>query len=130
MERFKKFAHRQFKSLNKHLEGYKDKKDPELVHKIRVDIKKIKAILSVINDCLKGFRAHKNFIPFRTIFRRAGEIRDPEVLTALLLEYGIPDVHDSMIDQNGDKVIVRFCQDVPLFTNSANKQWKRIYRNF
>ncbi len=123
---FKKFAHSQFRSLTEHLENYRDKKETELLHKIRVDIKKIKALLLATNACVKGFRAHKNFIPFRTIFRRAGEIREPEILTRLLLEYGIPGVHDPKIDQGNEKLITSFCNDVPLFIGIVNEQWHTL----
>jgi len=51
MKRFKKFAHKQFQALKAHLQAYDGNPDPEVVHEIRVDIKKIKAVLQVIASC-------------------------------------------------------------------------------
>ncbi|MBI1767172.1 MAG: CHAD domain-containing protein [Bacteroidetes bacterium] len=130
MGRFKKFANHQFKSLVEHLEDYRNKKDQELLHKIRVDIKKIKAILLLTNDRVKGFNGHKNFIPFRTIFRRAGGIREPEVLSSLLLAYNIPGVHDQSIDGNGEKLAISFSNDVHSFIDIVNKQWQKLESAF
>lgn len=130
MGRFKKFANRQFKSLVEHLENYRNKKDLEILHKIRVDIKKIKAILFLTNDRLKGFKGHKNFIPFRNIFRRAGEIREPEVLSGLLLTYNIPGVHDQCIEANSEKLAASFSNDVPSFVEAVNKQWLKLKSAF
>lgn len=130
MGRFKKYANHQFKSLVEHLESYREKKDLELLHKIRVDIKKIKAILLLTNDRVKGFKGHKSFIPFRTIFRRAGEIREPEVLTSLLLAYNIPGIHDQSIDRSSEKLALSFSNDVPSFTTIVNKQWLKLKSHF
>lgn len=115
MRRFEKFAQQHFNSLNEHLEAYGSNKDSETLHKIRVDIKKIKSILVFANDQVKGFRAHKNYIPFRNIFRRAGEIREPEVVSRLLLAHNITGVYDQRIDGNSSDLVERFCEDIPAF---------------
>jgi len=126
MRRFEKFAWQHFNSLNEHLEAYGDKKESEALHKIRVDIKKIKSILVFANDQVKGFRAHKNYIPFRNIFRRAGEIREPEVVSRLLLAHNITGVHDQSIDGNSSDLVERFCEDIPAFIYAVNKQWTKL----
>lgn len=126
MSRFTKFAKQQFHSLNKHLGDYRDKKEPGALHQIRVDIKKIKSILLLVNDRVRGFRAHKNYIPFRNIFRRAGEIREPEVISGLLLAHNIAGVHDKSIDGNNTELVSKFCADIPASIDAVNKQWTKL----
>ena len=84
LKQFEKFAHRQFKSLISHLKKFRDHKKPEMLHQMLVDIKKIKAILGLINASKKRFKAHKNFIPLRNISRKAAEIRDRKIHVRLL----------------------------------------------
>lgn len=126
MASLKKIAQQHFSSLNKHLENYAEKRESENLHKIRVDIKKIKAILNFVNDRVNGFKAHKNYLPFRKIFRRAGEIREPQVLSGLLLTYNIPGVHDQTIEESSENLIEAFCEDIPSFIDSVNKQWLKL----
>lgn len=126
MSRFEKLGQQQFSALVEHLERFMQKKELEDLHKIRVNIKKIKAILLFVNDRVKGFRAHKNYIPLRTIFRRAGEIREPEVVSGLLLAHNIPGVHDKKLDGNREKIVESFCEDIPSFIYAANEQWGRL----
>ena len=113
MKRFEKFAQSQFKSLIKHLKNYYSSHESETLHQVRVDIKKLKAILRLINDCKKGFKAHKNFIPFRAIFRRADDIREPEVITGLLLKYQMDGIKDDLILTNGRHSANAFESDIP-----------------
>ena len=130
MAAVKKLAKKHFKSLIDHLQAYQEESHPETLHKIRVDIKKIKSILQLTNEVVKGFKAHKNFIPFRTLFRRAGEIREPEIINGLLLRYNIPRAHDKLIAINGKELIIRFLNDVPFFISMVNEKWKRLKADF
>jgi len=110
MKRFKKFASKQFKALKKHLKAFTESHDKELLHEVRVDIKKIKAMIQVIDDSEKKFKAHKQFLPFRNIFRKADAIRQSAVLASLLEKYpeearitpppaqGSPEIFESQVD--------------------------------
>ena len=124
MKRFEKFAHRQFKSLIRHLEKYRDKKKPETLHKIRVDIKKIKAILGVVNASEKRFKAHKNFIPLRSISRKAAEIRDREIHAQLLLKHKMDDTRPRQANVN--KLIISFKANIPSFIKTAKRKRNKL----
>ena len=89
MKRLEEYTQSEIKSLINHLRDYGRHGKPNALHKIRVDIKKIKAILAVLNGSLKRFKAHKNFIPLRSIFRKAGSIREPDVLAQMLKQYKV-----------------------------------------
>lgn len=91
-----KYARKRFELLIRHLKKYGQSRDLELLHEMRLEIKKIKALLNLTEFSVKGFNGHKHFKPIRTIFREAGKIREPEVLYQLLLRYGIDDVGNSL----------------------------------
>lgn len=87
MKRLKKIAYKPFRALTEHLKTVPVSHDTETLHQVRIDIKKIKAVLNLIHDSRKKFRNHKRFLPFRTIFRTADAIRQSEVLASLLTKY-------------------------------------------
>src|SRR5882672_8068588 len=87
MKRLKKFASKPFRALAAHLKTVPANHDTETLHQIRIDIKKIKAVLKLTHDSRKKFRSHKYFLPFRSIFRKADAIRQSEVLASLLTKY-------------------------------------------
>jgi CHAD domain-containing protein len=122
------FAKKQFKKLIDDLESYHHLQDPEVLHQIRVEIKKIKTLLNLINYCVKKFKGHQHFIPFRTIFRRAGEIRQPLVFYKLLLMYQIEGVRDAQVPKSKklDKLSIAFKKDVPLFIESVKRKRKEL----
>jgi CHAD domain-containing protein len=126
MKHFKTFAQRQFRSLVKHLKKYRGSRETETLHQIRVDIKKIKAILAVINDSNKGFRAHKNFIPFREIFRGAGAIRETDVLARLLVRYQLGTINGGSIPKNEKTLMIAFESDIPRFVKTVKRRMKKL----
>jgi CHAD domain-containing protein len=97
MKRLTTYTTKRFKNLTLQLKSYAHIQDPEVLHEIRVEVKKIKVVLNLIGFSVKKFNAHKHFIPFRTIFRQAGKIREPEVLYKLLLKCKIEGVKDAQL---------------------------------
>jgi CHAD domain-containing protein len=126
VKRFEEYCHSWIKSLISHLKDYNRQGKPETLHQIRVDIKKIKAILAVINSCVKGFKAHKNFIPFRNIFRKAGRIREREVLARLLLQYKVGETVDVLMPGNAKRNIASFRSGIPRMIDLVKKSAVRL----
>jgi CHAD domain-containing protein len=126
VKRFEKFAHRQFKSLISDLKKYRDDKKSETLHKIRVDIKKLKAILGVVNASEKRFKAHKNFIPLRSISRKAAEIRDREVQAQLLTKVKMDKDELRPGDANVKKLITSFESNIPSFIKTAKRKRNKL----
>lgn len=106
------------------MEIYRESNDPEALHSIRVDIKKIKAILQVINNCVKGFKAHKTFIPFWKVFKRAGKIRDQSIQTKLLSKYQVSRLKH--IDEIKPEFISAFKKDIPQLQNQIKIKSKEL----
>lgn len=123
-----------FGSLLRHLEEWKPASEPESLHLIRVDIKKIKAILSVVNEDNKKFKTHKHYKPIREIFRYAGAIRESEVLKGLLLRYQIEEEDVFNLDYNKEAIsafesgLPQFIKDVKLLRKSLKDYLKHISR--
>lgn len=59
-------------------------------HKLRVEIKKLNALLDVVNDSSKSFKRKKIFKPFKQLFRQAGKVRELQVEEAMLKKYVAP----------------------------------------
>jgi len=127
----KNYATVQFQLLKRHLRRYGKSPDTETLHKIRVEIKKIKAILTLINTGVKRFNAHKNYVPLRNIFRKAGKIREPELIYGLLLRYEIGGIPDSMIPQSIHEASLskEFQESIPSFINIIEAHEKKIEKN-
>ena len=97
-----------------------------MLHQIRVDIKKIKAILHVVNDSKKGFKAHKNFIPFRKIFRKADHVREPDVLKQMLKRYRLGEITDDGIFDSRKDSAKAFESNIPKFIRTVKGRAKKL----
>ena len=53
-------------------------------HSIRIAIKKIKALFTLVEKSNASFHQKKYFAPFKIVFEHAGEIRDKEVIQSIL----------------------------------------------
>ena len=126
VKRLEEHTQSEIKSLINHLRDYRRHGKPDALHKIRVSIKKIKAIVAAINGCEKGFKAHKNFAPFRNIFRQAGSIREPDVLARMLKRYKVDETVDELMQGNSRGSAAAFKSDVPRFTDEVKKNTKKL----
>lgn len=58
-------------------------------HKLRVEIKKLKAQFKLVNFCSKKFEWKKHFKSFQSIFQQAGKVRELQVEATALKKYAI-----------------------------------------
>jgi len=92
------------------------------LHDIRIDIKKIKAVLTLIDDSRKKFRGHRRFLPFRSIFRKADAIRQSEVLASLLTKY--PEEGRQL--PQAEHPLETFESEVPTYLQTVKAQSKKL----
>ncbi len=132
MRAFTDYAHKRFKRLIDQINFYDPSQRTETLHTIRLEIKKIKALINLTNFCVKGFKAHGNFVPFRTIFRMAGVIRQTDLYYELLLHYQIEGVKDELIPEsnNQSKHISAFRRNSGRFITTIYGQEKKLIRYF
>jgi CHAD domain-containing protein len=132
VKQLKSYAKKRFKNLKQDLKSYGRLQDPEVLHRIRVEIKKIKVLINLIDFSVKNFKGHQHFIPLRTIFRKAGEIRQPEVLYKLLLLYQIGNVSDAQIPKSKvmDRLSKAFQKKASTYIEAVNEQEKKIKKYY
>ncbi len=61
--------------------------DRDVIHKLRVSIKKLRALFSLLAALSDQVNAKKAYRPIRQVFRKAGAIRDLQVQQKLLKQY-------------------------------------------
>jgi CHAD domain-containing protein len=132
VKQLKSYAKKRFKNLKQDLKSYGHLQDTEALHRIRVEIKKIKVLINLINFSVKKFKGHQHFVPLRTIFRKAGEIRQPEVLYKLLLLYQIENVSDAQIPKSKvmDRLSAAFQKNTSTYIETVNEQEKKIEKQY
>jgi CHAD domain-containing protein len=122
MKSLKEFSKNLIEDMISRLHHYEVDRDEETLHQIRVDVKKMKAIIGLINYSRKQFRGHHSFIPFRNIFRKAGAIREPEVFQKLLNGKSIKKKQAT----DDSPAVDAFLDDVPAFHQAIKKEWKKL----
>lgn len=63
------------------------KQQAETLHKLRVNIKKIRALLRLVQYDDPKFNYKKQYKPFRKVFRAAGKIREHDITAAILSKH-------------------------------------------
>jgi CHAD domain-containing protein len=56
-------------------------------HQLHLEIKKLKALIDLIEFCSKDFNRGKIYKPFKRIFRQAGKVRELQVEESMLKKY-------------------------------------------
>ncbi len=98
------------KAMLRHLTTFFELKNPEALHRFRIQVKKMKALLLFLQDDVQlkyetGY--HKSL---QSIFKHAGRIRNAHINIGLLIKYPVSDlsykIEQENIENNG---IVQFC---------------------
>ena len=71
-----KYLDKEWDAMNLHLKAFLETGDQEALHKFRVQIKKLRAMLFLFENTSKENGLLKHFKPVRKIFKYAGNIRD------------------------------------------------------
>lgn len=123
MKALKQFTEKRFNRLLRLLKSFSGGREKEELHQMRLEIKKIKAILRLIHFNDKEFRDHKHYRPLRNLFREAGSIRDASLRQELLNQY--TQIHTPFF-QSPDKTYNQFLEKIPAFNKAVRKEKKRV----
>jgi CHAD domain-containing protein len=126
MKALRKYLKTRLDHLEQRMDEFIRFEESEKLHDVRVEIKKIKAFMLLAGRSIKGFNAHKEFIPYRDVFREAGAIREPEVNAALAAHYSCEPEELKNAYSNTNKEI--FLLDAPVFINRIRKSRKRLVK--
>lgn len=111
------------KSVERHLRAYKVGENPKTLNKLRVDIKKIKAVFSFIKD-IYDFSNRKKVL--QPLFKNAGKIRELQININLLND--LPHPPKPLISQleKSELIFIRqFINNISDYTNKVKN-----YRDF
>lgn len=101
---------------------------PEDYHKLRVEIKKIKALFDVIDFCVGEFDSKEHFKPFKSLFKSAGVVRDLQMEIQAIESYKIsrryPD-YLKLLEEQRDKAAAKFFL---LINDELKQQVGAIYK--
>jgi hypothetical protein len=123
MNALNRYAKKRFRRINILLNSFPESNDLEILHRVRLEIKKIKTLLRLIHYNDKRFKDHESYLPFRSIFRACEKIREPQV------------VHELLVKFTGDKthlvyspdLLNQFSNEVPIHLKKVKRQ-ERIIR--
>jgi len=115
-----KYLDKEWDIMNLYLKSFLDTGDQEALHKFRVQIKKLKAMLSLIEGSSGQNGLLKNFKPVRKVFQYAGNIREAHVNLQLTSNYGLK----NDIFESGQQKIIE--EGTAEFRNKSKKIIKNI----
>ena len=87
MHRLVIYLRKRAKSIHSILEKPEVEYSTNTFHKLRVEIKKVKALFDLIYFCSEDFEFEKHFRPFKEIFVLAGKVRELQLEEQLLNKY-------------------------------------------
>lgn len=79
------------KSMLRHLQSYFETGDPEELRRFRVQVKKMKALLALVQQDVERTNFSQKFQPIRSVYQQAGEIRSGHLHVVLLDSYHLAD---------------------------------------
>jgi CHAD domain-containing protein len=86
---FEQYFRKRLKTIRKRLILPVEAFTPMVFHRLRVEIKRINALMALIAFHHTDFPRQKYFRPFRRLFKRVGNIRDSQVEAELIERYGL-----------------------------------------
>jgi CHAD domain-containing protein len=87
-ERQYKYFDKRWEAMLDHLRIFSQNQDPEAIHHLRVEIKKIYALLALIEKCSADIEFSEYAEPVKKIFKEAGGIRDAQINLQLISSHG------------------------------------------
>lgn len=128
MKALKKYVGKRASNLKSLLVSAKYSDDPEILHQIRLEIKRLKAVLGLLHFEDTGFAAHKTFIPLRKIFREAGKIREPIELRKHLTRFAADTAIVKLIRMPSSKILQNFKKNISGFVKEVKKVERKVLK--
>ncbi len=120
-----KYAKKRLTRMRAHLKSYDRIPDAELLHQVRVEIKRIKALLALLQYHDNKFNADKAYLPFRDIFRACYAIREPAVMSEFSKKFSKQKGKQSGTDK---VTIKKFRKQIPRFLETVDKKGRKLLR--
>ncbi|WP_126246151.1 CHAD domain-containing protein [Chitinophaga rhizosphaerae] len=113
--------------IRRHLMAYAASGDPESLHRVRVEVKKLKAFLQFARSIGRKKNAPSQPRSLKKMFRRAGMIRDAGIQLQLMQQFNLPDAafragETQVIEQLSDA----FREDFTYFDKSLRQTFRKL----
>jgi CHAD domain-containing protein len=118
------FLNIQFNSIIKNLENFSVNQDPECVHDLRVNIKKLRAVCSFLRKA-----GQEKLLPKRILgglFDDAGEMRDLQMNIKLMEQFDQPKQVLETLKVNEEKLAETFVLKIPGYMKEVNRNQNSI----
>ena len=129
MNQYSKYGQLHFKKLKKFLGEYQNLPEEDMLHKIRLELKKLKVLFHFIEYCDKDFNATKEFSSLHRIFKKAGRIREIDVFERLMINYNIENINGIPSNMEKAKMIQKFNKKIPQFIEEVRKKEKDLRKH-
>jgi CHAD domain-containing protein len=132
MRKLIKYGNKRFTCLNTGLKKYKQYTKPEQLHEIRVELKKIKTLFNFLASGSKQFNAATVYKPLKQLFKKAGIIRESDVLHQLFKDYKLERFEKAIIlkTKGQKKVIAKFHKKTTQYIKTTKQIHKKFERYF
>lgn len=109
--------------LSQHLSLFYESKEAEDIHQLRVNIKKIKALIQFFEHLEPDTNYKKKFQPIRKLFKQAGEIRELQLHLIRLESLQVRD------EKNEKKLMAKLEKSINRFLKDKEK-WDKYLNRF
>jgi len=125
-----KYLDKEWDELTAHLMAFLASQDQERLHKFRVQIKKIRAMLNLFENTSRQHGLLRNFKPVKNIFGYAGVIRNAYINLQLGEKYQFKnELFESSQQQIIDEGVSVFLQHGEEYTKQIKDAHKRVIKN-
>lgn len=129
--RQKKRFNKAWKSMRSHLLAFYKSQDPEELHRMRVQVKKMNALLVYTQACSKKQKIRKHFRPVKDLFKQAGNIRSVHVNLTLMERHRLSNEEFKKEQQEILAIrIKRFYSKRKAYLKRIGKAHQRLSRDF
>lgn len=132
-----RYFNKHWEGMFSHLYNYCVGHDPEELHKLRVEMKKIEALFVLSELCVWNKKDAKKFAkyfePVRTVFKSAGKIRTAYLNLKMIEKYESEDSKfNSKFKEKQNGILMKqsdkFCSHMITFAEIINKNYKPIVK--
>jgi CHAD domain-containing protein len=122
-----KYLEKEWKNLDAHLKAFLESGDQEELHQFRVQTKKLRAMLNLLEHASRRHGLLEEFKPVRKMFKSAGHIRDAHTNLELSSRYALK--NESF--EAGQKRIIEegtneFREQAKKYTKKINDAYKQL----
>lgn len=125
MKRLVRYTQTRLNRLAAGLEKYHQFQEEDSLHRIRVELKKLRAVIKVVGYANPKLNVHEMFWPMRHLFKKAGLVRHPAVLLELMKAHGVTEIPVTRtfdVETTEDKLKA----EVSFYLNALRKLNKRL----